>query len=81
MFTTNSIDKSRFIQSPLSTQTAILKELDPIADFEVGEIMLTEILRKYDIPQMQHQIIYPGFQPINAWPDLKGNIALLLGHR
>ena len=65
----------------LVKQTVILEDLDLVANFDVGELMLTEISRKFDISQMQQQLETLGLQPINVWTDPEDNFALLLAQR
>ena len=65
----------------LINQTVILKDLDLVVNFELGELTLTEISRKFDSFEMQHQLQTIGLLPINAWTDPEANFALLLAQR
>ncbi len=65
----------------LVDQTVTLKELDLTVEFEAGELMLTEISRKFDLSQMQQQLSELGLNPVRTWTDPNNYFALILAQR
>lgn len=65
----------------LADQTVTLKGLDLTVQFRAGELMLTEISRKFDLSQMQQQLSALGLNPVRAWTDPNNYFALVLAQR
>lgn len=62
----------------LVRQKVDLKSLDLTVEFEAGEMMLTEISRKFDLATIKQDLQKWGLMPINCWTDPKGWFGLLL---
>ena len=58
-----------------------LKDLDLTVRFDSGELMMTEISRKFDLSQMQQQLFEIGLNPIQTWTDPDRYFALVLAQR
>ena len=65
----------------LVDRTVTLNDLDLTVRFEAGELMMTEISRKFELSQMQHQLAALGMQPVRAWTDPDNYFALVLAQR
>ena len=65
----------------LVDQTVTLKDLDLTVRFDAGELMMTEISRKFDLSQMQQQLFEIGLNPIQTWTDPDRYFALVLAQR
>jgi uncharacterized SAM-dependent methyltransferase len=55
-----------------------LQTLDLKVFFEVGESILTEISRKFDLTKMSQQLESKGLKPIKTWTDEQGWFGLIL---
>ncbi|MEM8716455.1 MAG: L-histidine N(alpha)-methyltransferase [Cyanobacteria bacterium P01_G01_bin.4] len=65
----------------LVEQTVTLKDLDLTIEFAAGELMMTEISRKFDLSQIQQQLSELGLNPVRAWTDPNNYFALVLAQR
>ncbi|MEM9053436.1 MAG: L-histidine N(alpha)-methyltransferase, partial [Bacteroidota bacterium] len=55
----------------LKRQTVFLKNLDLKVDFEVGEVIHTEISRKFRVSDIEHYFSNSGFQMVEHFYDCK----------
>lgn len=62
----------------LSKQTVELSSLNLSLNFEVGETILTEISRKFDLDIIQEQLEAKGLIPQKVWTDINHWFGLLL---
>ncbi|MCT7951219.1 L-histidine N(alpha)-methyltransferase [Ancylothrix sp. C2] len=62
----------------LKTQKVKLKKLDLNVEFEAGEMMLTEISRKFDLSEIKQELQKRGLMPVQSWSDSKNWFGLLL---
>ncbi|MEM9567445.1 MAG: L-histidine N(alpha)-methyltransferase [Cyanobacteria bacterium P01_E01_bin.34] len=65
----------------LVSQSVTLKDLDLTVTFEAGELMMTEISRKFDLTQMQQHLCEIGLTPVRAWTDTNDYFGLVLAQR
>ncbi|HEY9810628.1 MAG TPA: L-histidine N(alpha)-methyltransferase [Halomicronema sp.] len=62
----------------LVAQKVVLKTLDLNVEFAAGEMMLTEISRKFDLQEIKQELKGQGLMPVQSWTDAKGWFGLLL---
>jgi len=62
----------------LVDQTVTLKALDLTVKFQAGELILSEVSRKFDLVELQQDLQSLGLKPIQAWTDGDRFYSLLL---
>lgn len=62
----------------LRSQTVELRALKLSVNFAVGETILTEISRKFDLDTIQKQLTTWGLVPLHVWTDPNQWFGLLL---
>ncbi len=62
----------------LKAQTVRLEALDLTVNFEVGETIMTEISRKFDLNVMQQELQSKNLKPLQVWTDPKEWFGLIL---
>lgn len=65
----------------LKAQTVELRELGVAIAFQPGETILSEISRKFDLTQIQQELVAKGLHPIQTWTDPNQWFGLLLCQR
>jgi uncharacterized SAM-dependent methyltransferase len=65
----------------LNPQTVIFKNLDFKVSFQSGEIIRTEISKKFHLPTLMTVLGKHGIAPLKTWTDPNAWFALLLCQR
>ncbi len=65
----------------LKAHTVRLEALDLTVNFELGETIMTEISRKFDLNIIQQELQAQGLKPLNDWTDPKQWFGLILCQR
>ena len=60
------------------SHSVYLEKLDLTIDFTAGETIRTEISRKFNMQQMEQQLLKIGLHPVNSWTDPQSWFGLLL---
>jgi dimethylhistidine N-methyltransferase len=62
----------------LKAHTVRLEALDLTVNFEVGETIMTEISRKFDLSIVQQELQAKGLKPLQVWTDSENWFGLIL---
>ncbi len=65
----------------LTPQTVTLEKLGLVVDFQAGEALLTEISRKFSLPQKQQYLQDQGFTSVQSWTDPQNWFAVILAQK
>jgi dimethylhistidine N-methyltransferase len=68
-FYNNSLHQIEMHLKSLSAQTVELKALNLTVEFQLGETILSEISRKFDLNTMQQSLQTRGLIPVQTWTD------------